>query len=160
MQINHDQANALLMHSSEVEELEQNSPLFISYFPHRKYLDTKTLKVILCSDVYRRGAAPRYNPSENIIFFANEVHLQQYLLKWGLVENALDEFIEKLEITSEEIVEKIAMVIAVAYPREQLEIFITLLFIASITRRLRKSKFPYITPLGHESKRGFSFVLF
>jgi hypothetical protein len=155
MQVNRDQVNALLMHSSEVEVLEQNSPLFISYFPHRRYLDTTTLKVVLCPDVYRRGTAPRYCPNENIIFFANEVHMQQYLLKWGLAENALNEFIEKLTIITDEIIEEIAATIAVTYPREQLETFITLLFIMSIARRLRKSKFPYITPLGHRSNGVF-----
>ena len=104
MQVSKDKLNHLMMFSSSVEEIQANSPIYITFYPHRIFLDTKTLKVVLCSEIYSRGTAPRYNQKENIIFFADKVHLRMSLVKWGLAENRLDAFIEELQIA--EVVEE------------------------------------------------------
>ncbi len=160
MKINVDELNSLLMHSSEVESIEQNSPIVIQYCPHRIYLDTTTLKVILCPAIFRRSTKPHYNPKENIIFFANEVHLRMSLQHWGLDESILDEFIEELTIQEEIVKEATLEKFAVPLFQKKLGTSITLLFIMLIEqRRIRKSKFPYLAPLGQHVPAEYFFYL-
>jgi len=139
MKANAEQINHLLLHSSSVEELEKNSPLKIRYGPHYIFVDTVTLKVILCSEVYGRTTAALYNSKENIIFFANEVHMKQCLRQWGLAEDTLSEYL--VELIIEEKSEEVIPTIIVSHPLIQLVMLYT--FIAIINWRLRKTKFPF-----------------
>jgi hypothetical protein len=143
MKVSNDELNWLMMHSSVVEELQKNSPLLIQYWQHRIFLDTSTLKVVLCSGIYSRGTAPRYNPKENIIFFADKVHLGMSLRSWGLAENLLDEFIVDLTI-DEEVVETETEELLTTEYFEKLVLLIA--FIMLINRRVRKTKFPLKDP--------------
>ncbi len=97
METTHKELINLQLHSSEVEELEKNSPVRIN----RLYIDNTTLKVVFYAPTYRRGTAGRYNSKENILFFADEVHMQTVLQQSGLNEKILDEFIVDLTIVNE-----------------------------------------------------------
>jgi len=158
IQVTKDELNLLLMHSSDVEEIEKNSPLKISCFPCAIFLDTATLKVVICSEIYRRGTAPRYNSKENIIFFADKVHLQQSLRKWGLAENILDEFIIELAIC-EAVEEQTKKEIAILPQHIINSKILMVMFIALLAqRRPRQSKFPLINPVRTPVQAGYFFV--
>ena len=142
MKVSPDELNWLMMHSSVVEELQKNSPLLIQYWQHRIFLDTATLKVVLCSGIYSRGTAPRYNPKENIMFFADKVHLRMYLQRWGLAENLLDEFIVELEISEEVVEPKTVELEAKSYEQHYQVLVLLIAIMMTVERRIKKSKFP------------------
>ena len=84
----------LLLHSSAVEEIRrENGKIEISHPPHRGYLDTKDLKVMIVKAVTAKGTLARYNRSENILFFADQAHQTTCLCRWGLPTDFFDQYI-------------------------------------------------------------------
>jgi len=159
MKITKDELNHLLMHSSDVEEIEKNSPLFISSYPRKIYLDTATLKVVICPEVFRRGIAPRFNSKENILFFAGEVHLHLSLRKWGLAENCLDEFIIEIIISEKIVEEQTKEEIVILQQHIINSKILMVMFIALLAqRRPRRSKFPLINPVRTQVQAGYFFT--
>ena len=91
--------NELLLHSSEVEELffERDSLKIRFGNQNEWFLDTDNLTVIIIPGVYSKGTAARYNRTENIIFFADNVHKTSCLTHWNLPSDLLDTYLEAVE---------------------------------------------------------------
>lgn len=70
----------LIFDSSAIEELENvNGRLWINFHPHAQFLP-EDVRVIIDSQIYSKGTAPRFmNHGNNVIFFANESHRITFL---------------------------------------------------------------------------------
>lgn len=75
------------------QERREEDRYHLEFFPHRHIIEISKVKVIFEKSVLSMGTSPRWVNSENIMFFADEVHRVSWLKEMGFsnewIENNL-----------------------------------------------------------------------